>query len=45
MFPNIKKIIVDARIEPISETKYKINIASTYDKELVKEIFKKDLTL
>ena len=28
-------------IEPINETKYRINIASTDDKELLKEIFKK----
>jgi hypothetical protein len=45
MFPNVQKIIVDARIEPINQTKYKINIASTFDKELVKEIMKKDRTL
>ena len=45
MFPEIKKIIVNAVIEPINQTKYKINIASTYDKELVREIFKKDQTL
>ena len=41
MFPDIKKFIVDAMIEPINDTKYRINIASTNDKELVKEIFKK----
>lgn len=41
MFPNIKKIIVNARIEPISEKKYKINIASTYDKEVVRRFLKK----
>jgi hypothetical protein len=41
MFPNIKKIVVDARIEPINKTKYQINIASTYDKELLREMFKK----
>ena len=45
MFPGIKKAIVDAMIEPISETKYRINIASTDDKELLKEILKKDRTL
>lgn len=43
MFPDIKKFIVDAMIEPINDTKYRINIASTNDKELLKEIFKKDL--
>jgi hypothetical protein len=45
MFPDIKKIIVDAMIEPISETQYKINIASTYDKELLRAMFKMDLRL
>ena len=41
MFPNIKKIIVDASIEPISEREYKINIGSTYNKELVKRFSKR----
>jgi hypothetical protein len=41
MFPEIKKVIIDAMIEPISETKYLINIASSDDKVLLKEIFKK----
>jgi hypothetical protein len=45
MFPDIKKVIVDAMIEPISETKYRINIASTEDEELLDEIFKKKPTL
>ena len=45
MFPDNKKIIIDAMIEPISETKYRINVASTDDKELVKGILKKDPTL
>jgi hypothetical protein len=40
MFPDNKRVIVDAMIEPISETKYQINIASTDDKESLKEIFK-----
>jgi len=44
-FPDIKKVIIDAMIEPISETKYRINIASTNGKELLKEIFKMDSTL
>ena len=39
-FPDIKKVIIDAMIEPFSETKYQINIASSDDKELLKEIFK-----
>lgn len=29
MFPNIRKTIVDAFIEPITDTQYRINIAST----------------
>jgi hypothetical protein len=41
MFPEIRKVIIDAMIEPISDTKYRINIASSDDKELLKEIFKK----
>ena len=36
---------VKAMIEPIRETKYPINITSPDDKESLKEIFKKDLTL
>jgi len=45
MFPDNKKIIIDAMIEPISETKYRINVASTDDKEMAKMILKKDPTL
>ena len=41
MFPDIKKIIVDAKIEPIDQTKFQVNVASTYDKELLREMFKK----
>ena len=40
MFPDNKKVIIDAMIEPISETNYRINIASTDDKESLKQIFK-----
>ena len=29
MFPNVKKVIVDAFIEPINETQYRINVIST----------------
>jgi hypothetical protein len=43
MFPNMKKYIVDAMIEPINEKEYKINIASTYDKELMKMLSQKIL--
>jgi hypothetical protein len=41
MFPDIKKVIIDAMIETINETKYRIYITSTDDKESLKEIFKK----
>jgi len=41
MFPNIKKTIVHAMIEPISGMKFRINIASTYDKEVLREMLKK----
>jgi len=41
MFPDIKKIIVDAKIEPIDKTKFQVNVASTYDKELLREMFKR----
>jgi hypothetical protein len=39
-FPDIKKVLIDAMIEPICETKYRITIASTDDKDSAKEIFK-----
>ena len=41
IFPDITKVIIDAMIEPIDDTKYQINIASTEDKELLGDIFKK----
>ncbi len=41
IFPDIKEVVIDAMIEPIDDTKYQINIASSDDKELLKEIFKK----
>ncbi len=41
MFPDIKKVIIDAMIEPTSETKYRIYITSVDDKESLKEIFKR----
>jgi hypothetical protein len=31
MFPEINKVIVDAALEPISETQFRILIASTMD--------------
>ena len=45
MFPDVKKAIINAVIEPINETKYRINIASTDDKELLEEILKNKQTL
>ena len=44
MFPDMKKVIVDAMIEPISETRFKINIASTDDTGLLRAMFKKNPT-
>jgi hypothetical protein len=38
MFPDIKKEILGATIEPISGTKYRINIASTDDRDLLREM-------
>ncbi len=40
MFPDVKKIIINAVVEPINQTQYRINIVSTDDKESLKEIFK-----
>ena len=45
LFPEIRKVIIDAMIEPISDTRYRINIASTDNNDQLKEIFKKGLTL
>lgn len=41
MFPDIKKIIVDAKLEPIEGTKYQVNVASSYNVELLREVLKK----
>jgi hypothetical protein len=41
MFPDVKKVIIEALVEPISEAKYRINIASTEDKGLLKEMLRK----
>ena len=38
MFPDIKKTILGATIEPISGTKYRINIASTDDRSLLRQM-------
>ena len=45
MFPDIRKIIIDAVIVPVNETQYRVNIASTDDQETLKKIFKKDSSL
>ena len=39
MFPEIRNVIIDAMIESISEKRFQIDIASSDDKELFKEIF------
>ena len=41
MFPNVKKVIVGASIEPINDTKYRINVASTDNPEQLKQMFTK----
>jgi len=41
MFPDIKKVIIGAVIEPISDEKYRINIASTDDRSLLRQILGK----
>ena len=44
MFPDIRKCVINAMIEPISETKYRINIASTDDEDLLRAMSKKRMT-
>jgi hypothetical protein len=39
MFPGVKKVIIDASIEPISDTKYRILVASTDHPEQLKQMF------
>jgi len=41
MFPGVKKVIIDASIEPISDTKYRILVASTDHPEELKQILTK----
>jgi hypothetical protein len=41
MFPGVKKVIVNASIEPISDTKYRINVISTDNPEQLKQMFTK----
>ncbi len=38
MFPGVKKVIIDASIEPISDTKYRILVASTNHPEQIKQM-------
>ena len=41
MFPGVKKVIIDASIEPISNTKYRIVVASTDKPEQLKQMLTK----
>jgi hypothetical protein len=41
MFPGVKKVIIDASIEPISDTKYRILVASTDHPEQFKQMLTK----
>ena len=41
MFPGVKKVIIDASIEPISDTKYRIIVASTDNPEQLKQMLTK----
>ena len=38
MFPDVKKVIIEASIEPISDTKYRILVASTDHPEQLKQM-------
>ena len=38
MFPDVKKVIVDAFIEPINDTQYRINIVSTDNPEQLQKM-------
>jgi len=41
MFPEIKKAIIDAMIEPLTDSKYRISIASTDDREMLRKLVQK----
>lgn len=41
MFPGVKKVIIEASIEPISDTKYRILVASTGHPEQLKQMLTK----
>jgi hypothetical protein len=41
MFPGVKKVIIEASIEPISDTKYRILVASTDHPEQLKQMLTK----
>jgi len=45
MFPGVKKVIIDALIEPISDTKYRIVVVSTDNPEQFREMLTKALIL
>lgn len=38
MFPKVNKVIVDAFIEPINDTQYRINVVSTDDPKQLKQV-------
>jgi len=38
MFPKVNKVIVDAFIEPINDTQYRINVVSTDDPKQLKQL-------
>jgi len=41
MFPKVKKLIVDAVVEPISETQYRVTVVSTDNAEQLKQMLTK----
>jgi len=41
MFPEVKKLIVDAAVEPVTETQYRITVASTDNTEQFKQMLRK----
>ena len=41
MFPEVKKLIVDAAVEPVTETQYRITVTSTDNAEEFKQMLRK----
>jgi hypothetical protein len=41
MFPEVKKLIVDAAVKPVTETQYRITVASTDNVEQFKQMLRK----